>query len=472
MRSMIEYGVSMCQKGFGYSETSENFYPWYGCHFGEYQLKEKGSMEESINELNLLLTGGRMNTDIAESAYIAASTEDKFKAVQQAIVLSPEFHTIGDPLGSGIRTEAPAPAPAPASSYKATVMLFMSGGADTFNLLVPYEGTLRSEYSAVRADIALQDHELLEITTAGQAISKFAVHHKFPFLRDLYNDGNAAFLSNIGALVEPMTKDDFKSGTAQKCVGLFSHSDQQAAAATLKCQVAGTSPRGTGGRIGDALKAANVESHSFSIAGTSTWSQGFETNQEIIHHSEGAVRLASYSSIGPMLKDITNRKHKNVYCEEYAKSIANFVEASEYLGDTLANTQLNTSYTGDTWLAKQLRQVSRLIAARQARNVERDLFYVTIGGFDAHSLSAEVLDEKFGEINDALQEFVGELKAQNIFESVVIASESDFGRTLSSNGAGTDHAWAGNHFVIGGNVHGGRVYNDFPSLSLMAMIKT
>jgi uncharacterized protein (DUF1501 family) len=164
-----------------------------------------------------------------------------------------------------------------------------------------------------------------------------------------------------------------------------------------------------------------------------------------------------------MLKDITNRKHKNVYCEEYAKSIANFVEASEYLGDTLANTQLNTSYTGDTWLAKQLRQVSRLIAARQARKVERDLFYVTIGGFDAHSLSAEVLDEKFGEINDALQEFVGELKAQNIFESVVIASESDFGRTLSSNGAGTDHAWAGNHFVIGGNVNGGRVYNDFPS---------
>merc|ERR1712178_314184 len=112
---------------------------------------------------------------------------------------------------------------------------------------------------------------------------------------------------------------------------------------------------------------------------------------------------------------------------------------------------------------RQFSQVARLIAAREERNVERDLFYVTIGGFDTHSDSAEVLEENFRHINDALQEFVGELRAQNIFDSVVIASESDFGRTLSTNGAGTDHAWAGNHFVIGGRVNGGRVFNDFPS---------
>jgi len=96
-----------------------------------------------------------------------------------------------------------------------------------------------------------------------------------------------------------------------------------------------------------------------------------------------------------------------------------------------------------------------------------DLFYVDIGGFDAHSNAAEVLAEKFGYIDNALKAFVGEMKAQNIFDSVVIASESDFGRTLSTNGAGTDHAWAGNHFVIGGKINGGRVYNDFPSSLLL-----
>merc|ERR1712072_1065257 len=185
----------------------------------------------------------------------------------------------------------------------------------------------------------------------------------------------------------------------------------------------------------------------------STWSQGFDTNQEIIHQSQGAVRLQAYSEVNSMLKNITSKKRQNVYCEEYAKSIGRFVEASEDLGTTLDATVLKKSFETSSSLAKQLKQVARLIVAREDRKVERDLFYVNIGGFDAHSLSAEVLEEKFEAIDAALENFVGELKAQGIFDSVVIASESDFGRTLSTNGAGTDHAWAGNHFVIGGKVN-------------------
>merc|ERR1712224_982229 len=96
----------------------------------------------------------------------------------RAIVLSPEFHTIGSPLPDGVREEPETTASPPASTYKATVMLFMSGGADTFNMLVPYEGALWSEYKEVRQDIALADHELLNITTDGQEISEFAVHYK------------------------------------------------------------------------------------------------------------------------------------------------------------------------------------------------------------------------------------------------------------------------------------------------------
>jgi len=268
-------------------------------------------------------------------------------------------------------------------------------------------------------------------------------------------------------LVEPTTKEQYKSDSSEKCVGLFSHSDQQTAATTLKCQVAGTSPKGAGGRIGDALKENNYETNSFSLAGTSTWSQGVHTTQEVISPTQGAIRLASYSSVSPLLRNITRRTHQNVYCEQYAKSISNFVETGESLGNTLDAVTLETSFAGATGLGRQLKQVARLIAARETRKVERDLFYVNIGGFDAHTLGAQVLAERFTMIDDALKEFVTELKAQNIFNSVVIASESDFGRTLSSNGAGTDHAWAGNHFVIGGNVNGGRVYNDFPDSLLL-----
>jgi cullin-associated NEDD8-dissociated protein 1 len=470
LMSMIDHGVSACDEGLGYSDTNKNLYPWYGCSVGRYQLAESSSIDETISELSLLLTGGRLSaTDAVKTAYQGAAAGDGFKAAQRAVILSPEFHTIGNPLISGTREFVPAPAPSPGSSYKATVMLFMSGGADTFNMLVPYEGTLWSDYKTVRNDIALATHELLGISTVGQAISNFAVHHKLPFLQHLYNNGSAAFVSNIGALVEPTTKSQYKEGDTERCVGLFSHSDQQAAAATLKCQVAGTSPRGAGGRMSDALKDNQYKTQSFSIAGTSTWSQGFETNQQIIHQTDGSVRLESYSSVEPLLKNMTRQRHQNIYCEEYAKLIGEFVESSQALGSTLDATTLETDFTASTSLAKQLKQVSKLIAARDARGAERDVFYVNIGGFDAHSNALEALAEKFQDINDALEAFVSELKTQtdssgnSIFDSVVIASESDFGRTLSSNGAGTDHAWAGNHFVIGGKVNGGRVFNDFPT---------
>jgi len=165
-----------------------------------------------------------------------------------------------------------------------------------------------------------------------------------------------------------------------------------------------------------------------------------------------------------VLKNVTDRKHGNYYCEEYAQSIAKYVESSQALGTILDNTSLESvAYGTGDGLARQLNQVSRLIAARSERKAERDFFFISIGGFDAHSNAAEVLAEKFESINSALEDFVTEMKAQNIFDNVVLASESEFGRSLTTNGYGTDHGWGGNHFVLGGNINGGKVYNDFPT---------
>merc|ERR1711879_471924 len=100
---------------------------------------------------------------------------------------------------------------------------------------------------------------------------------------------------------------------------------------------------------------------------------------------------------------------------------------------------------------------------RAERKVERDFFYVEMGGFDTHSDVDDVLNSKFTQIDDALRDFVAELKGQNVFDSTVLVAESDFGRSLTSNGAGTDHAWAGNYFILGGSINGGRIYNEFPT---------
>merc|ERR1712139_253604 len=337
------------------------------------------------------------------------------------MVMTPEFHTLGNPLFHGPRPAEPTSPVASSGEYRATVLLFLQGGADTFNLIVPYDCPLYDEYKTVRGDIALRSFQLLQVQTTGQSCSKFGIHHKLPFIKQLYNEGSASFVSNIGALVEPVTKEQFKQGGAQSCVGLFSHSDQQTAAQTLKCQEPGASPRGSGGRIADALRQQGVATTSYSIAGTATWSQGFNTDIEIIDANQGAVRLKNHDNLKHVIGNITSRKHKNVYCEEYNRQFANAVESTEALGNHLDKVSLQTSFNGakgpngDSYLTKQLKQVARLIATRNDRKAERDLFFVHLNGFDLHSDASEGLEELFTDVDDSLHAFVTEVQAQGVF---------------------------------------------------------
>ncbi|CAJ1378092.1 unnamed protein product [Effrenium voratum] len=135
------------------------------------------------------------------------------------------------------------------------------------------------------------------------------------------------------------------------------------------------------------------------------------------------------------------------------------------LDQQLKTAKLKTSFpTNDIDLARQLKQVARLISARVERKAERDVFFVEIGGWDTHSSVATELNDRFAELNLALTSFVAEMKAQGIFDSTTLVTHSDFARTLTPNsGEGTDHGWAGNYFMLGGAVKGGRVYNDFPT---------
>merc|ERR1719316_625143 len=177
---------------------------------------------------------------------------------------------------------------------------------------------------------------------------------------------------------------------------------------------------------------------------------------------QGALRFRQYTAMETTLGNLTSQKYGNVYAEEYAQQLEETMASSETLGNHLDQVTLTTNYNTDTGLEKQFHQVARLIKARDLRKAERDLFVVRIGGFDAHSNAAEALLEKFKEINDALEGFVAELEGQDVFRDTVLFTESDFGRSLTSNGAGTDHGWAGNHFLIGGSIQGKKVFNDFP----------
>jgi len=364
-------------------------------------------------------------------------------------------------------TPRPPPTQSPpttANEYKAVVMMFMGGGADTFNMIVPQDCNLYNEYTLIRTDLALAPGELIKFSTEGQPCKKFGVHFRFQFLKSLYDKGQAAFIANIGNLAVPI-KDKTHYRTVQRCHGLFSHSDQQNGAQTLKCQDMGTAAKGTGGRIADALALGKKKfrTTSFSLAGTSIWPQGFATHGEIVDSRLGNNRFKDYERWRYTIDNITAQRHGNVYAEAFASAFLDAIETTEKVGQALSGVQTATNYPTPSGLDRQLNQIAKLIRTRDARKAERDFFFLTTGGWDMHSMMRQNLDRKFNEIDGALRRFVAEMEAQKIWDKVVFVTESEFARTLDSNGGGSDHAWAGNHFMISGGLNGGRIMNKFPA---------
>jgi len=474
MASLVQSGVSEdCDSsdaaGLGIRVSSAVEGRWRDiCPQGRLSLQEAGSMEQTLDQLDMLLTGGRLGVatkDWVRSVYRRAATGERHQKMQQAIAMTAEFNTLGDPLPlAGERAEVLVESSPTRRPYKAMVMLFLKGGADTFNMLVPHECELYQEYLDARTDLALGGSELIKISTSGQACNKFGIHASFPFVKGLYDQGQAAFVSNVGNLARPTTKEQVSGSKAGVCFGLFSHSDQQNGAQTLKCQDFGTAARGAGGRIADALSAGDdkYSTTSFSLAGTAVWSEGVETRRQIVDEKK-SVAFSQYEEWRRGISNITAQRHGNAYSEEYAKAFLQAIESASNLGRILDAAELKTSYPTDTTLARQLQQVAKLISTHEGRQSERDFFFVSTGGWDMHSNMKENLATRFKEIDDALRAFVAELKAQGLWERVVLYTASEFGRTLLSNGGGSDHAWAGNHIVVGGGLRGGRVLNKFPT---------
>jgi len=464
MIELINHGLSSCNGGFGETQFS--------CkeEQGRLAYGRSGAVQEILGDLDLLLTGGRLGSapeaEIVKSAYETAPEGEKLKAAQRAVLFTPQFHTLGGTLPLGMRPaeEATSQVASTPRPYKAVVKLFFHGGMDSFNMLVPLDCPLLEEYRIVRSDIALEAATLQQITTSGQACGKFGIHPSLVVLKKLYDSGDAAFVANVGGLVEPLTKKQFQQGEGRRCMGLFSHSDQILGAQTLQCQSGNAASRGAGGRLGDSLasQAERFRTASFSVSGSAPWSQGFETHTEILDQSNGAVRLREYQSLRTVIGNVTQVQHGQIYSEEFVQQLGRAIDDSEELGMHLEAATLDAQWDTGFSLSRQLQQVAKVIKSKEVRKAERDIFFVGIGGFDHHNEVLDALTGRFTEINSAIQSFVDELKLMGMFDKVTLITASDFGRTLTSNGAGSDHGWAGNHFIVGGAIRGGKVYNRFP----------
>jgi uncharacterized protein (DUF1501 family) len=383
-------------------------------------------------------------------------------------------------------------AEAAATDYRALVCIFLSGGNDCNNTLVSLDqyngptGSTTNGYANVRngAGLAIPQASLLPITPANGG--SYGLHPNMPEMQALFGQGKLAIMSNVGPLVEPLTRTTYQNGTGKKPLQLFSHSDQvgewQSSSANTVIQT------GWGGRMADKTAGLNGGStfpQVVSISGISLFVTA--ANARPLAIADSGTPLSSVLPLtmtGPTA-DVNSRRAAFDALRSFdlggklVKASADTRSSALQTRQALvsANPAIATTFP-NTSLGRQLLQVARLIKLKDdpAINVRRQIFFCQLGGFDTHSnqTSATFMGGQgtlLQQLSQALKAFFDATVELGVQNSVTAFTLSDFGRTLSPSGSGvagvgSDHGWGSHHFVLGGSVVGGRLYGTYPTLAL------
>jgi uncharacterized protein (DUF1501 family) len=380
--------------------------------------------------------------------------------------------------------------------YKALVCIFLYGGNDYANTIVPYDSANYAAYQTVRGTtgseaangIALARAALaptlLDATPAsaiGASGLQYAMHPSMTGLRELFNGGQAAVVLNSGPLIRPLTKTQYQNKTVPQPPKLFSHNDQQSIWQS-------SSPEGStvgwGGNIGDLAMGSNTNSlfTCISVTGNAVFLAG-DTALSYQVGSGGAVKIYSvgntypfgFESVGTAMKTLTTSIGRSHQLEnEYNRVTGRAVGAEEAISAAISSTSPNnnvyaapySNFANDNPLATQLRTVARLIAARTTLGNKRQVFMVSMGGFDLHDNLVGGHEKNMGRVSSAMKSFYDAMKTLGVGDKVTAFTASDFGRTLSSNGDGSDHGWGSHHLVVGDAVNGKNFYGYAPPVSV------
>ncbi len=371
------------------------------------------------------------------------------------------------------------------TDYKALVCLFLNGGNDSFNMLIPRQQNAYNEYSQVRGGVggsglAIPRTDLHQITSslqntsAGSGYSDFGIHPDLPYLKTLYDQGDLAFVSNVGSLIEPTSLVQYNDGSKPLPEGLFSHPDHQIHWQTLVPQVRGSSPKGWAGRMAEIMSHANQQSNiamNISLSGANVLQSG-TTTVPYITDPGGVVELSNYAqdpTLALAVDDILGQHYQSIYSKTLAQANRKSIDASVAFKtalDSLSTPFDPSTISSETNTYKRLSMVSKIMEARTALSMDRQIFFVERGGWDHHNELLAPQSGLFIELNEAIEIFWTAITNMGLKNNVVLYTASDFGRTLTSNGSGSDHAWGGNHFIISGSANGGEIYGEYPDLAL------
>ena len=356
--------------------------------------------------------------------------------------------------------------------YKALVCLFLYGGNDANNVIVPHDTSGYASYAAARGALAVTRESLLPLTLAAGDGRDFGFHANLPELQALFNNGHLALVANVGTLVAPITRAQYLAGGAAVPEHLFSHSDQSVQWQTsVPDQPLLT---GWGGRAGDLLQSLNGGSNislSISLAGTNT----FEVGNTVIPYQVSPTGSIAFTGLSGSanadaryqgFRNLMALPRNNLFAQTYSDTVTRAIGNNELLTAALASAPPLTTIFPTSALASQLNMVAKIISARSALGMRRQIFFCAVSGYDTHGDQLTAHGNLLTELSQGLNAFYNATTELGVASDVATFTASDFGRTFPTNGTGSDHGWGSHQFIMGGAVRGGRLFGTFPTLAV------
>lgn len=381
------------------------------------------------------------------------------------------------------------------SDYKALVCVLLSGGIDSYSMLIP-SGTTASdngfnEYKSVRTDLSVPNAtDLLPLTnpqcssfrTLPCNYSSFGVHPSMLELQGLFNTGKLAFMANTGTLVEPiLSATQFSSGLKKIPLGLYSHSDQQMHWQTSVPQ--SRDALGFGGRIADLMNASNSHqevSMNISLAGKNIFQRGQDLAEYAISRNISPLNVgisalpSGWGNTGlatqnrnEAIDNMMSKVYANLLQKTFSTVGKKTYDSFQTFKDALSYAPTLSTVFPTNNFALDLAAVAKVISVRSNLGAKRQIFFIDLGGWDMHDSLVTGMTTKLAVVSQALKAFYDATVEMGIADKVTTFTISDFARTATSNGLGADHAWGGNMMVMGGAVKGGKVYGSFPKMSVV-----